>query len=134
MRTSLSMKLVTLFFLCCVTALAGVANLAWDASDGAVSYRLYTSLDLPVSRTNSVRFDTINTTASVDYPGATLLHFAVSAVGTNYAESDLSTNLTVRFPAAPTNFLTVALERIVDLTETNKAAFLRLSIISVKTP
>lgn len=128
------MRLAALILLCCLSAFAGTVNLAWDAVDGAASYRLYTSLELPVSRTNSVRFDTTNTTVSVDHPGATLLHFAVSAVGANHAESDLSTNLTVRYPAAPTNFMTVAVERIIDLTETNKAAFLRLSIISVKTP
>lgn len=128
------MRLAALILLCCLSAFAGTVNLAWDAVEGASSYRLYTGLELPVSRTNSVRFDTTNTTVSVDHPGATLLHFAVSAVGANHAESDLSTNLTVRYPAAPTNFMTVAVERIIDLTETNKAAFLRLSIISVKTP
>ena len=117
-----------IIFLCCLSAFAGTVNLAWDAVDGAASYRLYTSLELPVSRTNSIRFDTTNTIVSVDHPGATLLHFAVSAIGANHAESDLSTNLSVRFLAVPTNLLTVSVERIIDLSTTNKSELFRVSI------
>jgi len=82
------------------TAQAATARLAWDAVTGVKIYKLYYGT---ASRayTRTVSVTNATEVAVSNLLGGTTYYFAVTAVGTNYLESDYSTEITHTVPVIP---------------------------------